>query len=104
MSIPPTSNNMAKFSALEEGLRICLRLGISKVIIEEDSQIVLNAIRKRSTPNWILNLKLEEVVQLIDKFEDSRICHIFREGNSKANALENVGMDRSNFLRFYPSS
>lgn len=41
-----SSNNMEEFLALEEGLNICLQLGISKLIIEGDSRIILNAIRK----------------------------------------------------------
>ena len=91
--IGPSSNNMAEFLALEEGLNICLQLGISKLIIEGDSQIILNAIRKRSTPNWILNSRLQEVILLLDKFEELKICHIFREGNSEADVLANFGAD-----------
>lgn len=45
MPIKPSTNNMVEFAALEEGLSICLQLGISKLIIEGDSHIVLNVIR-----------------------------------------------------------
>ena len=98
MSINPT-NNLAEVTTLEEDLRICLQLGISKLIIEGDYQIVLNAIRNISTPNWILNLKLEEFIHWLNKFKDTRICHIYREGNSKVDSLANVGVDDANFVK-----
>ena len=54
MAIGPTSNNLAELTTLEEGLKTCHQLGLSKLIIEGDSQIFLNAIRNRSNPNWVL--------------------------------------------------
>ena len=69
------------------------------MIIEGDSQIVLNALRKRSTPNWVLNSKLEEILSLIDKLEVYLITHIFREGNQIADKLANLGADGSDILR-----
>ena len=98
-SINPITNNLAEFETLEEGLKIYLNLGISKLMIEGDSDIVLNDIRNRSTLNWILNSKLEEIIHLIDKFEDTRIFHIYREGNFKACELANIGVDGVNFLK-----
>jgi ribonuclease HI len=97
LSIRPTTNNFAELEALEKGLLLCLELGLTKVIIEGDSQIILNAIRKRATPNWALNSKLSDVLTLIDQLADSRICHILREGNQKADALANKGADGVNF-------
>ncbi len=70
-SIEPMTNNMAELEALQEGLQISLNLGLSKIIIEGDSQIVLNKIRKKKTPNWVLNSKLEEVLNILDCFVDS---------------------------------
>ena len=93
MSIQPTSNNLAELEALKQGLQLCHSLKLTKVIIEGDSQIILNAIRKRSTPNWVLNTMLEEVLALLDKLAEYRICHIFREGNQKADKLANLGVD-----------
>ena len=84
MAIRPTSNNLVELEVLEAGLNLCLEVGITKVVIEGDSQIILNMIRKRSTPNWVINSRLEFFLNLIDRFEDYRICHIYREGNSIA--------------------
>ena len=96
MAIRPTSNNMAELEALEVGLYLCIEVGISKVVIEGDSQNILNAIRKCSTPNWILNSKLGEVLDLLNSFEDCQIRHIYCEGNQKADHLASKGVDGVN--------
>ena len=71
MDIRPTSNNLTELEALKIGLQLCYEVGVSKVVIEGDSQIILNAIRKCFTPNRILNSRLGEVLDLLDGFEDS---------------------------------
>ena len=44
MSIKPTSNNLVEIESLYQGIHLCLKLNLTKVIIEGDTQIVLNAI------------------------------------------------------------
>lgn len=90
---------MAELEALHEGIKSCHKMGITKVIIEGDSQIVLNALRNRSTTNWVLHSKLEEILLLLDKFEAFQINHIFREGNQKADKLANLGADGLDILK-----
>ena len=98
LSIHPTSNNLAELEALCQGVKLCHKLNLTKVVIEGDSQIIVNAIRKRSTPNWVLNSHLVEILSIIDKLEDYRICHIYREGNHLADQLANAGADGINSL------
>ena len=98
--LSPTTNNLAELEALDQGLLLCYKLGLSKIIIEGDSQITLNAIRKRDTPNWVLNSKLREVLVHLDRFEDYQIGHIFREGNRIADGLANKGADGQSILAF----
>ena len=66
--LPPTLNNLAELEVLDKGLLLCINLGVSKVIIEGDSQIILNALRKQDTLNWTLNSKLKEVLMRLDSF------------------------------------
>jgi ribonuclease HI len=94
-SIHPTTNNLMELEALQVGLQLCLDL-----VIEGDSQIILNAIRKCSTPNWVLNSKLEEVLNILDQFTDIQILHIYRESNKKVDQLANKGADGEDFLIF----
>ena len=49
-------------------------------------------------PNWVLNSKLEEVLNILDMFEDIKIQHIFWEGNKKADLLANEGANGKTFL------
>ena len=91
--LPPVSNNVAELEALEKGLQLCRKLGLPRVFIEGDSQIILNAIRQKKTPNWVLNSKLQEVLLIMSNFEDIFISHIYREGNSLADELANKGAD-----------
>ena len=75
--LPPTSNNMAKLEALDKSILFCMNLGITKVIIQGDSQIILNALRNQDTPNWILNSRLKHVLICLDSFKEIQIYHIF---------------------------
>ena len=45
------TNNIAELEALKEGLKLRIKKNVKKLIIEGDSQIILNAIRKWQTPN-----------------------------------------------------
>lgn len=49
-------------------------------------------------PNWVLNSKFKEVLNIIDKFVDIQIYHIFWEGNKKADQLANEGADGKTYL------
>ena len=95
-----TSNNIAELKAAEEGINLSIKLKIKKLIIEGDSQIIINALRKGNTPNWVLNSKLESITNSLSTFEDIRFAHIFREGNKEADLLANLGTDGLNSLTF----
>ena len=91
--LQPTSNNLAELKALHQGIKLCLQLNHTKVCIKGDSQIIINAIRKQTTPNQVLNSQLGVVLSLIDKLDEYRISHIYREGNQLADHLANLGVD-----------
>ena len=60
-SLGIATNNIVELEAINEGLTFYNKLKIKKLIIEGDSQIILNALRNRSTPNWMINSKSESV-------------------------------------------
>ena len=91
------SNNIEKLEALQEGLQLSLNEKFTRLIIEGDSQIVINAITKCQTPNWVLNSKLEKVLGPIDELEGTRFQHIYCEGNTKADELANKGVESEDF-------
>ncbi|GLJ50093.1 hypothetical protein SUGI_1065440 [Cryptomeria japonica] len=49
--LPDNSNNMAEASTLLEGVKLAISLGISKLYIEGDSQIITSAIVSKKVVN-----------------------------------------------------
>ena len=47
--------------------------------------------------NWTLNSKLETSQSIVDKFEEIRFLHIYRERNKIVDALKNPRVDGKNF-------
>ena len=92
------TNNIAELEALKEGLKLSIKINIRKLIIEGDSQVNLNAIRKWQTLNWILNAKLKSFHNLIYQFEEIIIQHIYREGNLESDKLANKGVEEEDFM------
>ena len=45
----PSSNNVAEYEALVNGLRIAIELGIRRLDIRGDSQLVINQVMKESS-------------------------------------------------------
>jgi ribonuclease HI len=73
----PASNNVAKNEALINGLRIAIELGIRRLDVQGDSQLVVDQVMKESS---CLNPKMatycQEVRQLEDKFNGLKLNHI----------------------------
>ena len=45
----PSSNNVAKYEALVNGLRIAIELGVRHLDVQEDSQLVIDQVMKESS-------------------------------------------------------
>nr|AAM00949.1 Putative retroelement [Oryza sativa Japonica Group]AAP52913.1 retrotransposon protein, putative, Ty3-gypsy subclass [Oryza sativa Japonica Group] len=71
------SHNVAEYEALLHGLRIAISLGIKRLIVRGDSQLVVNQVRK-----------------LEDKFEGLELSHVLRHNNEAADRLANFGSKR----------
>jgi ribonuclease HI len=62
-------------------------------VIEGDSTIIINAIRQGRTPNWKLNSAIEQIMESLEVIGDYTVNHIYREGNTDADKLANLGAD-----------
>ncbi|GLJ49221.1 hypothetical protein SUGI_1039330 [Cryptomeria japonica] len=89
------SNNVAEITTLEEGLNWVIANNHLKVVIEGDSQIILNGVTKKSYTNWRLNEQIPRIDHLIQKLEDYQVKHIYHEGNCVADLLANQGVIES---------
>ncbi|GLJ54044.1 hypothetical protein SUGI_1156720 [Cryptomeria japonica] len=86
------TNNEAKIRALEAGLNLCIQNGISKVLIEGDSQVIINGIIKLNFQCWKLSkclLRINHLLELIDTFE---IKNVYREGDHMDDYLVKLGV------------
>ena len=91
----PASNNIAKYKALVNGLQIAHELGIWRLEVRGDSQLVVNQVMKESA---CINEKMaaycQEVHKLEDKFYGLELNHIPRRYNEAADALAKAASNR----------
>ena len=87
----PSSNNVAEYEALVNGLRIAIELGIRCLDIWGDSQLVVNQVMKESScPDAKMAAYCQEVRWLEDKFDGLELNHILRRLNEVVDALAKV--------------
>ena len=91
----PSSNNVAEYEALVNGLRIAIELGIRRIDIRGDSQLVVNQVMKESSCHDAkMAACYQEVRWLEDKFDGLELNHIPRRLNEAANALAKAASGR----------
>ena len=73
----PSSNNVAEYKALINGLRIAIELGIRCLDIQGDSQLVVDQVMKESSRHDAkMVVYCQEVRWLEDKFSGLELNHI----------------------------
>jgi ribonuclease HI len=76
------SHNVAKYEALFHGLRIAISLGIRRLIVCGDSQLVVNQVMKEwSCLDVNMTAYRQEVRKLEDKFDGLELTHVLRHNN-----------------------
>ena len=93
--IGETTNNVAEYTAVIEGLSLAQELGAKTVTLRSDSQLLINQLTGR------YRVKSEHLQPLHRRarslgagFERITFEHVPREQNSAADALANLGVDR----------
>ena len=81
------SNNKAEVEAALFGLQWATELGHTNIIMELDSQIVVQWIAKKTVHHWSVTNQLERIQQLIQQTQQFKCDHIFREANWVADSL-----------------
>ncbi|GLJ41750.1 hypothetical protein SUGI_0864040 [Cryptomeria japonica] len=89
------TNNIVKITALEEGLIWAASNGVTKVMIEGDSKIILSGIIKKGFENWWLNTWIPRIYCLLQKLMNYHLQHTFREGNQVVDFLSNQGIAKT---------
>ena len=91
----PSSNNVAEYEALINGLCIAIELGIRWLDVQGNSQLVIDQVMKESSYHDAkMAAYCREVHRLEDKFDGLELNHIPRHLNEAANALAKAAFDR----------
>ena len=87
----PSSNNVAEYEALINGLCIAIELGIRWLDVRGDSQLVIDQVMKESScHNTKMAAYCRQVRQLEEKFDGLELNHIPRHLNEATDALAKI--------------
>lgn len=89
-----TTNNVAEYTALIEGLEIALAHEVDELEVRLDSELVVRQVNGQ----WrIKEERLRPLAvrarSLLDRFDKVTVAHVRRGDNAEADALANQGMD-----------
>ena len=89
----PSSNNVAGLHV--NGLRIAIELGVRRLNVQGDSQLVVDQVMKESSYHDAkMAAYCRELRRLEDKFNGLELNHIPRQLNEAADVLAKVASDR----------
>lgn len=89
------TNNQAEYIGLLFGLQTAVKMGITRIIIEGDSQLVVFQVsRKWNVNNEHLKMYHTNIQTLLSNFEYVGIRHVLRAYNKVADALTGEGIRR----------
>ena len=78
----PASNNMAENEALLSGLRIAIELGVKRLDVRSDSQLIIDQVMKESNcHDPKMEAYCKAVRRLEDKFDGPELNHVPRKYN-----------------------
>lgn len=84
-----TTNIQAELRALHRGLQICIERGFNNIWIELDALAIIQLILKPYQGAWQHQTLLQRIRAYLGLLE-TRITHIYREGNQAADFLANL--------------
>ena len=89
------TNNEAEYRALIRGLEAAADLGVKRVEIFLDSELVVRQLSgKYKVRNARLRSLFDQAVSILQQFDDYAIFHVGRELNQQADRLANEAIDR----------
>jgi len=81
------TNNQAEIGAAIFGMSWVLQMGYKSVVLEVDSQLLVDWITQKATPPWNINTQIQQLQELTRQAHNFRCKHIFREANCVADSL-----------------
>ena len=95
------TNNVAEYEGLLMGLEALLRLGVKKMVVQSDSELLVRQLNGAyRVKDEKLKLLFQRAMALLRQFHSYRIVHVRREMNKLADRLANRGIDEAKKLPF----
>ena len=92
--IGQTTNNVAEYTALIEGLKLAHEKGVTEIDVRLDSKLVVFQVRGEwKIKNDTLRQLAAKAKSLLRRFEVKSLTYVPREKNVAADKLANQGMD-----------
>ena len=92
----PASNIMAEYEALLSGLRIAIELGVKRLDVRGDSQLVVDQVMKESScHDPKMKAYCNAMRRLEDKFDSLELNHVPRKYNEDADELAKIASGRT---------
>jgi ribonuclease HI len=92
--IGKTTNNVAEYTALVEGLGLAAELGVKKLAVFSDSELMVKQMRgEYRVKNEDLRPLYEEAKKRAAGFEQFTLTHVRREQNTRADQIGNEALD-----------
>jgi ribonuclease HI len=89
------TNNEAEYRALVRGLEAAVDLGVKRIEIFLDSELVVKQLSgEYKVRNVRLRSLFDQAVSILQQFDDYAIFHVGRELNQQADRLANEAIDR----------
>jgi ribonuclease HI len=82
------SNNEAEYETLLHGLRLAVSLGIKRLLIYDDSLLVVQQVNKDTRDAYVT-----EIHKLKNKFSGLEIHHVIHDNNVGVDVLSKLGSD-----------
>ena len=100
--IGETTNNVAEYKALIWGLRNAKELGVERLLVRADSELLVQQMRGsyKVKDDKLIPLH-QEASQLAGWFTDCRFMHVKREENQAADLMANKAMDKESMVGSY---
>src|SRR5438132_12387210 len=84
----PASNNTTEYEALLHGLHIAISLGIRRLAVRGDSELVVNQVQKEySCTSTKMSAYCQEVRKLEGTFDGLELTHVLQNDNNEADEL-----------------
>ncbi|KAL6218551.1 hypothetical protein ACLB2K_011761 [Fragaria x ananassa] len=84
-SVPTT-----EASSLRDSILIAKNRGLTRIIVEGDSKIIIDAVNGKISAPWRLQQIIEDIKNLAQEFQEISFNHIYREANFAADATTSL--------------